>query len=177
VENNDFEPEVSEAGEELPVETPEARVAALTGECDQLAKEKAELNDSLLRLRAEFENFRRREERTRSEFLQYSSMELVKDLLPILDDFERAMRAETADASYAKGIELIYNRFYETLRKMGLEPIEAQGKPFDPNLHQAVDRLETGDAEDHTVLQEYQRGYNFKGKLLRPSMVKVAVKP
>ena len=74
-------------------------------------------------------------------------------------------------------MELIYQRLYETLKKMGLEPIETAGRPFDPNLHQAVERVETDDAEDQTVLGEFQRGYNFKGKLLRPAMVKVAVNP
>ena len=105
-------------------------------------------------------------------------MEMVRDLIPILDDFRRAMKVETADKEYAKGIELIDQRLFETLKKAGLEPIEAAGKPFDPKfLHQAVDRVQSEEFPDQTVLQEYQSGYNFKGKLLRPAMVKVAVKP
>ena len=72
---------------------------------------------------------------------------------------------------------MIYNRMFESLKKLGLEPIESAGKPFDPHQHQAIDRVETDEAADNTVLSEYQRGYNFKGKLLRPAMVKVAVKP
>ena len=99
------------------------------------------------------------------------------DLLPILDDFERALQVETADREYAKGVELIYQRLSETVRKMGLEPIETAGKPFDPNLHQAVERVQTEEAEDQAILGEFQRGYNFKGKLLRPAMVRVAVRP
>jgi molecular chaperone GrpE len=152
-------------------------MAAIAAERDQLAAEKAELADRLLRARAEFDNARRRAERERCDFLQFAAMDLVKDLLPVLDDFERALRVETADRNYAKGVELIYQRLYETLKKMGLEPIETAGRPFDPNLHQAVERVETDDAEDQTVLGEFQRGYNFKGKLLRPAMVKVAVNP
>jgi len=152
-------------------------MAALAADRDQLAAEKAELKDRLLRSLADFDNFRRRAERDRSEYVQFAAMEIVRNLVPVLDDFERAMKAETADREYAKGIELIYQRLFETLKKAGLEPIEAAGKPFDPNLHQAVDRVQTGEVEDQTVLEEYQSGYNFKGKLLRPAMVKVAVKP
>jgi molecular chaperone GrpE len=161
----------------LPSETLEGQLAAVSAERDRLAAEKGELGDRLLRARAEFDNARRRAERERSDFLQFAAMDLVKDLLPVLDDFERALRVETADRNYAKGVELIYQRLYETLKKMGLEPIETAGRPFDPNLHQAVERVETDDAEDQTVLGEFQRGYNFKGKLLRPAMVKVAVNP
>jgi molecular chaperone GrpE len=104
-------------------------------------------------------------------------MEMVRDLIPILDDFRRAMKVETADKEYAKGIELIDQRLFEALKKAGLEPIEAAGKLFDPNLHQAVVRVQSEEFPDQTVLEEFQSGYNFKGKLLRPAMVKVAVRP
>jgi molecular chaperone GrpE len=158
-------------------ETLEAQLVAVAAERDQLAGEKADLCDRLLRTRAEFDNARRRTERERSEFLQFAAMDLIRDLLPVLDDFERALKVETADRNYAKGVELIYQRLYDTLKKLGLEPIETAGRPFDPNLHQAVERVETEEAEDQSVLGEFQKGYNFKGKLLRPAMVKVAVKP
>ena len=161
----------------LPAETLEGQLAAIAAERDRLAAEKADLADRLLRARAEFDNARRRAERERSEFLQFAAMDLVKEVLPVLDDFERALKVETADRNYAKGVELIYQRLYETLKKLGLEPIEAAGRMFDPNLHQAVERVETDEAEDHTVIGEFQKGYNFKGKLLRPAMVRVAVKP
>ena len=148
----------------------------VTAERDKLAAEKAELEDRLLRSRAEFQNARMRAERERSEYLQFASMDLVKELLPILDDFERAMRVETPDREYAKGIELIYQRMYDGLRKTGLEPIDTTGKRFDPNLHQAIERVEDADSEDQVILGEFQRGYQFKGKLVRPAMVKVAVR-
>ena len=163
--------------EDLPVVTPEAQIAALTAERDQLAAEKADLKDRLLRTLADFDNFRRRAERDRSEYVQYAATEMVRDLIPILDDFRRAMKVETADKEYAKGIELIDQRLCEALKKAGLEPIEAAGKLFDPNLHQAVVRVQSEEVPDQTVLEEFQSGYNFKGKLLRPAMVKVAVKP
>lgn len=104
-------------------------------------------------------------------------MDLVRELLPVLDDFERAMRVETADREYVKGIELIYQRLFDQLKKQGLEPIHTEGKRFDPNLHQAIERVPTEDAEDQSILGEFQRGYQFKGKLLRPAMVRVAVQP
>jgi molecular chaperone GrpE len=150
---------------------------SLAAERDRLAAEKSELTDRLLRLRAEFDNARRRADRERSEYLQFAAMDLVRDLLPMLDDFERALRVETPDREYAKGIELIYQRMSDTLKKLGLEPIDTEGKRFDPNLHQAIERVPTEDAEDQTILGEFQRGYQFKGKLLRPAMVKVAVRP
>jgi molecular chaperone GrpE len=168
--------DVSSEGSVSP-ETLEGQLAAVTAERDQLAAERAELYDRMLRSRAEFDNARRRIERERSDFLQFAAMDLVKDLLPVLDDFGRALKVETADRNYAKGVELIYQRLYETLKKLGLEPIETEGRPFDPNLHQAVERVETDEAEDQAVLGEFQKGYNFKGKLLRPAMVRVAVKP
>ena len=149
----------------------------VTAERDKLAAQNAELEDRLLRSRAEFQNARARAERERSEYLQFASMDLVRQLLPVLDDFERAMRVETSDREYAKGIELIYQRMYESLKKTGLEAIDTAGKTFDPNLHQAVERVETADAEDQAILGEFQRGYQFKGKLLRPAMVRVAVRP
>jgi molecular chaperone GrpE len=163
--------------ENLPAETAEGQVATLTAERDRLAAEKAELDDRLRRLWAEFDNARRRGERERSEFLQFATIDLVRTLLPVLDDFERAIKVEAADKEYAKGVELIYQRLSDILRKNGLEPIEATGKRFDPAQHEAVQRVETADAEDQTVLEEFQRGYNFKGKLLRPAWVKVAVRP
>ena len=149
----------------------------LTAEREQFAAEKAELQERLLRVRAEFENARRRGERERLEYTQFAAMDLVKTMLPILDDFERALKVETADRDYAKGIDLIYQRTFDTLKKLGLEPIDTTGQKFDPNLHQAVERVQTEEAEDQAILGEFQRGYNFKGKLLRPAMVRVAVRP
>jgi molecular chaperone GrpE len=153
------------------------QLAAVSAERDQLAAEKAELQDRVLRAQAEFQNLRKRTERERLELFEYASMEAVRTLLPVFDDFERAMKSESSDKEYSAGIELIYNRFYETLKKLGLEPLESKGKAFDPQIHHAVDMVETDEMPDHTVLDEFQRGYNFKGRLLRPAMVKVAVQP
>lgn len=164
-QNPEPNPEVSSVPEDLAAER------------DQLLVEKADLQDLLLRSRAEFDNFRRRAERERSEYVQYASMDMVKTLLPVLDDFERALQVKTADENYARGVELIYNRLAELLKKAGLEPIETVGKPFDPNQHEAIGRVESTEHEDQTVVGEMQKGYNFKGKLLRPAWVQVSVKP
>ena len=151
--------------------------AALTAERDSLAAEKADLRDRLLRAQAEFQNFRKRSDKDRLEFSEYASQEAVRALLPVLDDFERALKVESAGQEFSRGIGLIYQRLFESLKKLGLEPLASTGQPFDPNVHHAVEMVETDEAADHTVLEEYQRGYNFKGRLLRPAMVKVAVEP
>lgn len=156
---------------------PAGEDATETEPAEQLEAEKAELQDRLLRAQAEFQNFRRRVERERLELSEYASMEAVRMLLPILDDFERALQTESADKEYAKGMELIYHQFREALVKMGLEPMHVQGQPFDPHHHHAVEMFETGEAADQTILEEYQKGYHFKGRLLRAAMVKVAVEP
>jgi molecular chaperone GrpE len=159
---------------------PADHLAAVTAERDQLAQEKADLQDRLLRRQAEFDNFRRRSERERLDVADFVSMENVRPLLTVVDDLERALKAaratDGADNEFVKGVDLIYTRLLDTLTKMGLEPIEALGQTFDPNQHNAIQREETQEAEDGIVLDEYQRGYNFRGKLLRPSMVKVAVR-
>ncbi len=150
-------------------------VIELPGERDRVAREKAELQELLQRRQAEFENYRRRSERERSELFEYASMESVKALLPVLDDFERALKVESPDKEYARGMELIYQRLYESLKKLGLEPMSTEIRVFDPHIHQAVEMVDTKDHPDQTILEEYQRGFYFKGKLLRPAMVKVAV--
>ncbi len=162
-------PEPAAAAETVSIET-------LTAERDRLAAENASLTDRLLRRQAEFDNFRRRADRERSEFLEYASTEAVRALLPILDDFERALKVETGDRDYAKGMDLIYQRLRDNLVKLGLEPIASVGAAFDPNLHHAIQKEETEEVADHTILEEFQRGYNFRGRLLRPAMVKVAVR-
>lgn len=155
----------------------QAEIEQLAAEKEQLGKEKLELLDRALRLQAEFDNFRKRSEKDRAEFVQYAGMELVRELLPVLDNFELALKVEPGGKDYAKGVEMIYQRMADTLKKTGLEPIEAEGKQFDPHIHQAVEKVQTTDAADETILGEFQRGYKYKGKLLRASMVKVAVHP
>ena len=153
------------------VETPES----IAAERDQLLSEKTDLQNALLRHAAEFDNFRKRTEREKGDLFEYAASEAVRALLPVLDDFERALKVQTTDQEYVKGVELIYQRMFEVLAKLGLERIEAQGKPFDPNFHHAIEMVQSDEHEDQTVLAELLRGYTFKGRLLRAAMVKVAV--
>ncbi len=149
---------------------------ALAAYIAQIEQEKAEITDQLLRRMAEFDNFRRRTEREKGEIADFVAAETVKPLLAVLDDFERALKVECASADYARGVELIYQRMAEALKKLGLEPVQAEGTPFDPNLHHAIEMVETDEVDDHTVVADLLKGYTFRGRLLRPSMVKVAVR-
>jgi molecular chaperone GrpE len=151
-----------------------AVLAALAAERDKLAAEKSELQERFLRRQAEFENFRKRAQREREEYLEFAVAGTMEALLPILDDFERALKTECADKEYARGTELIYQRLLDAAKKLGLEPLQVVGEKFDPNLHHAVDRVQGAEAEDGTVLDELRRGYNYRGRLLRPAMVRVA---
>jgi molecular chaperone GrpE len=157
-------------------QTPGLDLDSVIAERDRLIEEKVDLQDRLLRRQAEFDNFRRRADREKAEVIEYANSESVGAIVPILDDFERALKLGNNDSEYARGMELIYQRLSDALKKLGLEPISAKGQKFDPHVHHGVDRMETDDAEEDTILDEYQRGYNFRGRLLRPAMVKVAVK-
>jgi molecular chaperone GrpE len=173
---NPKEPLVETPEEILTQADPASALETVTAERDRLLEEKNDLLDRLLRRQAEFDNFRRRADREKAEVIEYANSESVGSIVPILDDFERALKVGDADSEYARGMELIYQRLSDALKKLGLEPISAKGQKFDPHIHHAVDRVETADAEEDTILDEYQRGYNFRGRLLRPAMVKVAVK-
>jgi len=165
-----MEEEVS-SGDTASVAEPSEQLAAVTVERDQL-------QDLVMRRQAEFENFRKRAQREQMEFAEYASMEAVRALLPSLDDFERALKSAPAgqeSSEFVKGIELIYQRLLDSLKKLGLEPIETANQKFDPHSHHAVEMVENAEIDDHTILDEYQRGYTFKGRLLRPAMVKVSV--
>ncbi|MBZ5537112.1 MAG: nucleotide exchange factor GrpE [Acidobacteriia bacterium] len=144
---------------------------------NKLTKENAQVFDQLLRKQAEFENFRKRTEKEKAEFMRYANFEIVRSLLPVLDGFERALHMETTEdlEGFKKGMELVYKQFSDGLQKAGLKPILALGHKFDPHFHQAMVHEERDDLEENMVIEEYQRGYTFQGRLLRPAMVKVAV--
>lgn len=149
-------------------------IEALKGQVDGLNKDLQEKKDRLLRLQADFDNFRRRSAKEREEISAVVTQNFCKDMLPLLDNFERAMAAETKDVeAFQKGVEMIFTQFQEILKKNGLEHIEAIGQKFDPNFHQAVMRVEDPEREDDTVAQELQKGYMVKGRVVRPSMVQV----
>ena len=111
------------------------------------------------------------------DFRDYALVDTVKAIIPVLDSFERALRASPEKSEFHAGVELIYKQLQDALAKLGVRPIPAKGEPFDPRYHEAVEMVETTDAEDHHVLEELQRGYQLKDRLLRPAMVRVAKNP
>jgi molecular chaperone GrpE len=160
--------------------------AASDEQFDKLRAERDEFKDLLLRKSAEFENYRRRNEKERRELAEFANADLLRDILPLLDNLERALGSASETQSvgdpaagleaYRAGIDLIRRQFLELLRKKGVTPIEALGADFDPHLHQAVTR-ETSDAHrEGEVMAELQRGYKLGDRLLRPAMVKVATR-
>ena len=148
---------------------------ALADEIVELRKDRDGLHDKLLRQAAEFDNYRKRVERDRRESAQFAAVDLVQDLLPVIDDFERALQIEAPGAeSYRQGLEIIHRALMEMLRKRGVTPIEAVGTNFDPQVHQAVSYEEAPDRRDGEVMEQFTRGYRLGDKLIRPAMVKVA---
>lgn len=137
-------------------------------------KEIAELTDSLLRLRADFANYKKRIEKEKVDTISYALEGLMTNLLPILDNFERAMENAEGDSGFYEGVNMIYEQLIKVLSDSGLKEIECVGECFDPNLHHAVFTEEVEDAEEGTVLEVLQKGYLLKDKVIRPSMVKVA---
>lgn len=143
----------------------------------KLRAEKDVLHDRLLRKQAELENFRKRAQREREDFLQHATADLIRALLPTLDGFDRALQHRDADVpeQFYQGMELIHKELTDVLTRAGLTPIETLGKDFDPHLHQAVETVEAEEHRDQEIVEELQRGYKFKQRLLRPAIVKVAV--
>ncbi len=177
--NLDLEHELppAEEGEETAQASDPAVVAdrGAISETDKLRAERDALLDRLARLQAEFDNARKRAAREQQEFREFAAADVIKNILPVLDSFERALKAPAGDSDDLRsGLELIYRQFQDALQKMGVRPIESVGKPFDPRVHEAIEMVDTNEAEDHHVLDELQRGYNYKGRLLRPAMVRVA---
>ena len=163
-------------------ETPEAKTVAADSamadaEVAKLVADLHELQQTLLRRQADFDNYRKRIERERAEDSKRYTARVIEALIPILDGFEHALAAhrEAEYENYRKGFELIYRQLRDNLAKLGVERVEPLGQPFDPHSHQAMDRTETNAAEDGTILQVYQPGYVFHGRVLRPAMVRVAV--
>ena len=151
--------------------------ADLAAAFEKLKAEKDALYDRLLRKQAELENFRKRALREKEEFLQHATADLIRALLPTLDGFERALAHRDANAAteFSQGMELIYRDLLDVLRRAGLTPVETVGKMFDPHLHQAVETVVSAEHRDQEIVEELQRGYRLKQRLLRPAIVKVAV--
>jgi molecular chaperone GrpE len=148
--------------------------SALEAELTKVKAERDTLLDRLARTQAEFENARKRASKEQQDFRDFAIADAIKSLLPVIDSLERALQAKSGPSDFRSGIELIYKQLQDALSKLGVRVIPAKGEPFDPHYHEAVEMVETREAADHEVLEELQRGYKFKDRLLRPAMVKVA---
>ncbi|HEV2397530.1 MAG TPA: nucleotide exchange factor GrpE [Candidatus Sulfotelmatobacter sp.] len=157
--------------------SPPAETAGAESELQKVKAERDSLLDRLARAQAEFENARRRAAKEQQDFRDFASMEVIKSLLPIVDNFERALQSKSESAEFRAGVELIYKQLQDVLTKLGVQPIPAKGEQFNPHVHEAIEMVDTDDASDHEVLEEWQRGYKYKDRLLRPAMVKVARNP
>ena len=157
----------------IPINASDAGAAS---ETEKLKAERDALLDRLARLQAEFDNARKRAVREQQEFREYAAADVIKNFLPVLDSFERALKVggDSNSNEFRSGIDLIYRQLQDAIQKTGVQPIVAVGQPFDPRIHEAVEMVDTNDVPDHHVLEELQRGYKYKERLLRPAMVKVA---
>ncbi len=143
-------------------------------ETEKLKAERDALIDRLARLQAEFDNARKRAVREQQEFREFAAADVIKNFLPILDSFELALKAGGDAGDFRSGVELIYRQFQDALQKIGVQPIAAVGQVFDPRVHEAIEMVDTREVPDHQVLEELQRGYKYKERMLRPAMVRVA---
>lgn len=170
IENPGFENEGSASGSEGDVNT------GLRAELEQAKEENRALQDKYLRLAADLENYRRRAEREKSDLLKFAAENLIKDLLPALDSFNQAIGAGTnVGSGMVEGVQMVQSQLLAAMRKHGLEEIPAVGERFDPNVHQAIQRIEDPDCKVETVAQEFAKGYVLNGRLVRAAMVSVTV--
>jgi molecular chaperone GrpE len=156
---------------------PQGSTAMTSGDVEKLRSERNELFDRLARLQAEFDNYRKRAAKENAEYRDYAVSDAARSLLPVIDSFTLALKNSAAKPEdLRKGVELIFKQLQDVLQKLNIERVPAQGEPFDPRVHEAIEMVETNDAPDHHVLEELQPGYRIKGRLLRPAMVRVAKK-
>ena len=163
---------------EKAAQEPDEETPAGPGTMDEARAEIGDLSERLLRLQADFENFRKRAQREKDEARQFANQSLIEKQLPILDNFEMALAAvKDADPALRDGVQMIYDQLLGILRDSGVETIDATGEDFDPNLHEAISQQETTEAEPGTVVEQVQRGYRRHERLVRPARVVVAKAP
>ncbi|SEO32313.1 molecular chaperone GrpE [Amphibacillus marinus] len=170
--------EVEAATQELVDEPSDNTEVELANQEDyeKVVQEKNELYDKFLRLQAEYDNFRKRTQREKAADLKYKSQGLATELLPVVDNFERALQTKPdseATKAFIDGIEMVYRQLVTALEKEGIEAIPTVGEEFDPNLHQAVLQVDDPEFKSNTVVEEMQKGYQLKDRVIRPAMVKV----
>lgn len=168
--------EIIDEKEETQTEETHQDVGHETNEVEQLRQEKEEINNRLLRLQADYDNFRRRTQKEKEADRKYRSQSLVEELIPALDNFERALQVEVDGDSaknFADGMKMVYDQFKAALEKEGVEVIPSQGEEFDPHMHQAIMQVEDENYESNIVVEELQKGYRLQDRVIRPAMVKV----
>ncbi len=157
---------------------PGARVEQAPGErvseVEKLRAERDVLLDRLARMQAEFDNARKRAQREQQDYRDYALSDTIKTLIPVMDSFDRALQSSPEKSEFHLGVELIHKQLLDALTKIGVQPIAAKGQQFDPRFHEAIEMVDREDAKDNEVIDELQRGYKLKDRLLRPAMVRVA---
>lgn len=143
-------------------------------EIEKLRAERDSLVDRLARMQAEFDNARKRAAKEQQDFRDYALVDTIKSIIPVLDSFDRALQTSPEKSEFHSGVELIQKQLVDALTKLGVKSVSAKGEQFDPRYHEAIEMVDTEDADDQQVLEELQRGYRLKDRLLRPAMVKVA---
>jgi molecular chaperone GrpE len=166
----------SDGSQDSPSASTEAAPPQIS-EVDKLRAERDALWDRLKRMQAEFDNARKRAAREQQEFRDYALSDTIKNLIPVLDSFDRALQSTPEKSEFHMGVELIHKQLQDALAKLGVQAISAKGHQFDPRFHEAIEMVDTDEAKDHEVIEELQRGYKLKDRLLRPAMVKVARNP
>lgn len=167
----------SDGTEDQPAATQERPAAEHVSEVERLRAERDTLLDRLARMQAEFDNARKRAAKEQQDYKDYALADAIKALIPVLDSFDRALQTSPEKSEFHAGVELIYKQLEDALAKLGVRPISAKGQQFDPRYHEAIEMVDTEHSRDHEVLEELQRGYKLKDRLLRPAMVKVARNP
>jgi molecular chaperone GrpE len=143
-------------------------------EAEKLRSERDALVDRLARMQAEFDNARKRSAREQRDYRDYALADAIKSLIPVLDSFDRALQSSPEKSEFHVGVELIHKQLQDALAKIGVQPVSAKGQQFDPRFHEAIELVDTEDVPDQQVIEELQRGYKLKDRLLRPAMVRVA---
>lgn len=167
-------PETAAAVADSPTDAPIDTAAMAAEEYERLKSERDALVDRLARLQAEFENARKRETRERNEFRDFAVSGAVEQFLPVLDNFQLALKSTGSAEQLRTGVELIVKQMEEALRSLNVQPVETVGTTFDPRIHEALEMVEKSDVPDQQVFDEVRRGYRIKERLLRPALVRVA---
>ena len=164
----------SDGSEDQPRPRAEQATAEGVSEVEKLRAERDVLLDRLARMQADFENARKRARKEQEDFRDYALTDTIKTLIPVMDSFDRALQSSPEKSEFHLGVELIHKQLLDALTKIGLQPVNAKGQQFDPRFHEAIEMVDTENTKDNEVLEELQRGYKLKDRLLRPAMVRVA---